>query len=116
MKLTKRKALTICLELWEWLEKNPNSDKYAWPRWVYNDGDLDVMATTCPCCEYSFSHTRYGDCTKCPLLGLWTGEEYSSCMSPKSPYQLNGKAKATGIVKITKLALSKLPKLKGDKS
>lgn len=135
MRLTKRKALHLCLELWEWLEENPSASKWAWPRWNTNAGDVSNMLSDCPCCEYSkvpmTKDGRTRTCTKCPLLGYWTTEDKAAvknggnpCCRIGSPYdewgvlysaEQNQKA-AQGMVKITKLAISKLPKLKGELS
>jgi hypothetical protein len=72
-RLTKRKALQVCYELWMWWYENPQKEKSDWPRYHEYEFDND-----CPCCEYnkqhnndSFSVTSNKCCLKCPLLSFW---------------------------------------------
>ncbi len=65
MKLTKKKALEICAELWGWLKDTPSKEKYDWPRWTENGGDILFMSNRCPLCEYT-----NGDCKECPLVSF----------------------------------------------
>lgn len=59
MRLTKKKALDITIELWEWIEKTGNKYKENWPGWEkYGEMEYD-----CPLCEYAF----HPACKKCPL-------------------------------------------------
>lgn len=47
-KLTKKKALEICIELWTWLAETGSEYKFDWPGWK-EYGDIWAH---CPCCEY----------------------------------------------------------------
>lgn len=48
MRLTRKKAIEISIELWEWLAETGGL-KRNWPGWrIY-----DSMALDCPLCEYS---------------------------------------------------------------
>ncbi len=48
MKLTKKKALSIAIELWEWIVDNPGKRKSAWPGWE----KYGKMHESCSLCEY----------------------------------------------------------------
>jgi hypothetical protein len=80
MKLSKKKALKLHRELWNWLAKNPEKVKYEWPRWVHNKGDIPEMSNECFLCEYAAYHggclygcpvdcSEYGDPRKDDCLG-----------------------------------------------
>lgn len=80
MRLTKKKAVEITKELWEWCAKT-GEDKEQWPRWKeYGDFDAD-----CPLCEYTGRYT-FGRCRYCPLQGMWTPTSGSDCANTGSPY------------------------------
>ena len=69
MKLTKKKALDIAIELWEWMVDNPGRYKHQWPGWKkYGEMECD-----CPFCEYDDKHPFETRCN-CPLK-----EKYDSC-------------------------------------
>ncbi len=71
MKLTKKKALEIAIELWEWMVDNPGKFKLEWPGWeVYGEMEGD-----CPFCEYDNRHPFKRKCN-CPLK-----EKYDSCFA-----------------------------------
>ena len=61
MKLTEKKAIEICIELWTWLAKT-GKRKSEWDGW----GD-DCFYQDCPFCEYS---SQMGDrgCESCPII------------------------------------------------
>ena len=62
MKLTKKKALEIVIELWTWIVDNPSNYKHRWPGWEkYGD-----MKSNCPFCEYDRTHRLEEKCD-CPL-------------------------------------------------
>jgi hypothetical protein len=71
-KLTKKKAIEITIELWKWMEQNPDKNKQDWPGWrVYDYADCG-----CSCCEYTKRKTRNVTIDKnceefCPLIMLW---------------------------------------------
>ena len=49
MRLTKKKALDISIELWEWLAEDGSRRKSDWPGW----GKYGGMRADCPLCEYT---------------------------------------------------------------
>lgn len=77
MRLTKKKALQITQELWEWIAETDGNkgDWLGWERY----GHMDAR---CPLCEYARRHGR--TCQVCPLYGKWAGETY--CTDSGSPY------------------------------
>jgi hypothetical protein len=70
-KLTKRKSLYLCWKLWEWLAQTGVRNKYKWPEWNLEDGNVRMCEFTCPCCEYATDWRGVRDCKKCPLKELW---------------------------------------------
>ncbi len=67
MKLTKKKALKICEELWFWLEKTGGRHKYEWKGWIkYKD-----MRNNCPACEYNVQHSDGRCMSDCILASIW---------------------------------------------
>lgn len=80
MKLTRKKAIELCIELWTWLAKT-GKKKEEYPDWEkyksYCLGNLEPLAY-CWFCQYSFQrvkiiptgckycpyHKRYGHCDK----------------------------------------------------
>jgi len=90
-KLTKKRSIELCLELWTWLSMNPGIRKYGWPGW--NEG-YGYVNSDCFACEYTqqrLSANQNGwSCKKCPLLNLWG--EYGGndpCTNNKvSPYAI----------------------------
>jgi hypothetical protein len=72
-KLTKRKALQICYELFTWLAENPGKHKKEWPGWI----KYGYMQNNCPCCEYQIRNyiKHQCSCIRCPLLKFWSSFE-----------------------------------------
>lgn len=66
MKLTKKKSLDICKELWVWLAET-GKRKEEWSEWE----KYGVMAGSCPFCEYDIQ--RKGSCNSCPLTKKYGG-------------------------------------------
>lgn len=74
MKLTKKKAIKITIELWTWLATTGSGDKSSWPGW----GKYDRMFCSCPLCEYGDqrrqARKRYKEfnplniCRACPFF------------------------------------------------
>lgn len=48
MRLTKKKAIKITIELWTWLATTGSEDKGSWPGWR----KYGRMFRSCPLCEY----------------------------------------------------------------
>lgn len=89
IRLTKREALILVRDMWNWLSKHPFNDKDAWPGWEkYGD---NVGWPYCACCFYTLyrAHVNAGvkgyskdACDKCPILWLWP----DLCDEPVTPY------------------------------
>lgn len=90
MRLTRRKALEICKELWGWLRDNPDKRpnecdegrKSRWPGWE-KYGELRNL---CPCCEYSAQHGFMYCADTCLIANVWGGGVGDSCLTPGKPY------------------------------
>ena len=114
-------ALTLCVELWSWLAKNPEARKSDWPRWE----EIEAMTgySHCPCCAYknnpiNYKRKRY--CSQDCLIS-W-GSQDGHCESKGSPYDewreanlhIDNSTKiahaAKKIVALANQALAKLPK------
>lgn len=78
MILTKKKALKICVELWDWMAKSGSESKAAWPGWTKRK----YAKNDCPCCEYALSGENPRGCGKCPLFSLWQDKCITSSSSP----------------------------------
>jgi hypothetical protein len=61
MKLTKKKAIELHRELWDWLYHHPGNWKGDWPGWK----EYGKVAEDCFLCEYVGSNNL--TCSKCPL-------------------------------------------------
>jgi len=98
MKLTKKKAIELHRELWDWLYHNPSKDKTDWPRWRGNGGDLLYVYNLCFLCESS---------TFCCLLD-WSPTY--SCMTHNSWYKKYLYAKSSKTRKKYAKIIRDLPK------
>ena len=75
-RISKKTALKRCMELWDWLAKNPLCTKQEWPGW----NGYGEAALWCWACEYGRKYALA--CASCILINLWPRE----CMHPSSPY------------------------------
>lgn len=79
MGLTKKKAISISLELWTWLAETGGLKPY-WPGWE----KYGEMIAHCALCEYNFYRLSVkrigGDCPYCPYF-----EKFGHC-SKDTPY------------------------------
>lgn len=117
-KLTKRKALELCHDLWVWVAKQ---HKGASDDWEMKRGwpgmKLQRFANNCPCCEYAKNSDGSVDCERCPLINHWNAPAMSGalCMNSKSPYALwknrSGKAASRQALIISNAAKCELAKL-----
>jgi len=82
MKLTKKKAIKLHRELWDWIYHHPSKRKKDWPRWKANGGDLPSVYNLCFFCE-----SKYNCC-----LVDWV--KTFSCTSPESFYRSYCNAKS----------------------
>lgn len=67
MPLTKKRAIELHRELWDWLYHHPSKDKGDWPRWEWNGGDIPKSKNYCFPCEY----TRTQSCFSIPCILDW---------------------------------------------
>jgi len=67
--MDKQYAIKMHRELWTWLSKNPEKDKWNWLRWKSHGGTIDSVNANCFCCQYA-SDINSG-CSACPLI--WPG-------------------------------------------
>ena len=88
-RLTLKRSLELCKELWSWLRDNPNvTSKYDWPKWYrYNEVKDACFACEYAQLEYKKQHKKDRDliitvCGNCPLKGLWGNK----CTKNSSPY------------------------------
>lgn len=81
--LTKRQALELTRDLWQWLAENPKREKLEWPGWH----EHGYMNANCPCCQYTIDNDPDGkvNCSMCPLITLWP-VPIRFCLDPSSPY------------------------------
>jgi len=49
MKLTKKRTIELHKELWDWLSKHPNAEKYQWPKWK----NFPYISHDCFLCAYA---------------------------------------------------------------
>ena len=68
-------------EKWLWLSEHPENNKYDWPRWVNNWGNIPTVKSACFACEATRRETGKVNCSKCPFE--WAG---AVCTSPGTLY------------------------------
>lgn len=88
MKLTRKKTIKLCIELWTWLAKT-GEEKESWPDWR-NYGEK--IENDCWFCHYQvqqndkYTTTPWSNkddlCRYCPLTSIGTG-----CQEVDSPFQ-----------------------------
>ena len=82
MKLTRKKAIELCILLWEWLAET-GKEKEDWPKWAkYKNYVLPIgsrVSQLCWFCEYSEQKKKAGKaiCDSCPYY-----ETYGACFDP----------------------------------
>lgn len=69
MKLTKKKAIELHKELWDWLYHHPSNLKRHWPRWKWNGGDIAYVKHNCFPCGYKASTIK--SCFDVPCILDW---------------------------------------------
>ena len=70
MRLTKKEALDLSIELWEWLAET-GKQKDEWSNWEKHGG----TENDCFLCEYAVHHPSKGGLCNCPLAD----DEHSGC-------------------------------------
>ena len=64
-KLTRKRAIKLHRQLWNWLAKNPDKGKGDWPEWEYNGGKIQSCNNDCFACEVTAVISGLEDCYKC---------------------------------------------------
>ena len=77
LRLTRKKSIQICIELWTWLAET-GRQKTGWPGW----GKYGRMSCGCPFCEYAERKHGFASCDDCPYF-----EKFKSCDSDDAPYE-----------------------------
>jgi len=86
MRLTKKKAISLSIELWEWLAESGNASKGRWSEW----GKYGDVSCDCFLCEYT-KQKEDGDCDNCPytlkfdLCCVGKFKEFSKWDDAKTP-------------------------------
>ncbi|MBP2663769.1 MAG: hypothetical protein H6Q71_1717 [Firmicutes bacterium] len=59
----KKFQYTLHKELWNWLADNPDKEKYQWPKFIGNGGDISIPSHYCfACCYAKHCYDIYFDC------------------------------------------------------
>lgn len=87
VKITKKEALEMTAQLWDYLSRNPDTTKGQ----AIHALGLPPLKNECPCCEYAKQHSTYEwlDCTLCPLaktFGVAEAGDYACENYYDSPY------------------------------
>jgi hypothetical protein len=94
-KLSKKAALLITRELWQWLADEQGTCKSDWPRWSRIQRIYGRFEADCPCCAYAVQERitigiAIDRCQYCPLEGYaWSqnGRGSPTCQyAQASPY------------------------------
>jgi len=81
MILTKRKAIELSCELWEWIAKT-GGEKEDWPEWERNGGKYPSVHADCFLCGSVQGSIAYAEpCDDCPYH-----EQYGDCFRDGSPF------------------------------
>ena len=121
-RLTKQRALEVCIEMWDWLAENPDKQKHHAIEELNLDSD-ELGGYNCSACAYEDqmreSITCKGLVAKrvCHYCPMWTGKE--KCNSSTSPYHIwlvNSaySLRSEAAKDIANLAREKLAKLQND--
>ena len=78
-RLTKKLALQICFELWDFMASSGWTNKAKWPGWE----KYGYMMSDCPACE--FIERRRTSCSSCPARPVW-GKGDMVCFEERSPF------------------------------
>jgi hypothetical protein len=81
MKVTRKKAIELCIELWTWLAKTGSKNKKDWPGWK----KYKICSVwDCFFCDYAMKKAETGlsdeACSYCPLWDNKKNEAIRSCV------------------------------------
>lgn len=68
MRLSRKKAIELCIELWTWLALTGKLKK-DWPKWK----KYKLVSPTTYCWFCIYDEQFMDDCDKCPLVPKYTG-------------------------------------------
>lgn len=105
MRLTKKKAIDISIELWEWTAETGSEYKGEWPGWDKYGG----MLFDCPLCQH-YRKSLFNECGKCPFAPLGTQGDVG-CYKTYYKYWEDAETKE-GRQKYARLFLKQLQALK----
>jgi hypothetical protein len=93
--MNQQEAKNICLEVWEYLAKNPNKDKTGLPEALREQ--IAPLPNQCPLCAVFFgpiSNDEIGGCKGCPLYEAGEQCDSRDCedFHKMDPYSRWGKA------------------------
>lgn len=79
MRLTRKKAIELCIELWTWLAKTGKEDKSDWPGWLKYYASVKIAGERvwgyCWFCEYDERQKEREktllSCSFCPLVEIF---------------------------------------------
>ncbi|MEE8471107.1 MAG: hypothetical protein V3S51_07240 [Dehalococcoidia bacterium] len=80
MRLTRKKAISISIELWTWLAETGSEYKSLWSGWL----EYGHMLAHCPLCEYGRRREDKGGkttCSYCPYR-----KKHGGCYSSRDNY------------------------------
>ena len=85
MRLTRKKAIEISIELWTWLAETGSEYKDDWVGW----NKYGALDDDCALCAYQWQQSkankrvyRYDECPSCPYFKKYRYR----CMGERSPY------------------------------
>lgn len=68
-------------ELWDWLVRNPDKEKFEWPEWIINGGSYTNPGWGCFACGYCKEiGNTYACCDDCPLI--WPNDVLCDDITP----------------------------------
>lgn len=111
MRLSRKKAIALCIELWKWLAKT-GKEKEDWPEW----GKYGYIGNDCWFCEYGYQQEeRYQNSCKscCYYCPLWKMFKPDGCYDHNCYYRrwCNAKTPRTH-KKYAKLFLAQIKEIK----
>jgi len=84
MKLTRKKAIELSIELWTWLAET-GKEKHEWPKWRDNGGEHDDVVFDCFLCKYA-GRKQGDDCETCHPCPYFKHYGVACCDAEDSPY------------------------------
>ena len=86
MRLTRKKAIDLSIELWGWLAET-GEEKEDWPGWKGNGGQHSKCESDCFLCEYCSRVREDHTCGPCPYRVRWSFcEGWGASCEPTTPY------------------------------